>query len=221
MDSLRYILKKYKVDYYQQLPIRLPISRFHDLPKLFKELGYTKGVEIGVQKGRYSQWLCKLNPNLKLYLVDPWEAYPDYVEQDTKEEQPILDEYLQCTKERLANYNVEFIQKYSMDAVGDFEDESLDFVFIDGNHTFEYVVEDIAKWSRKVRKGGIVSGHDYWNSADGRAWAGETDREKMKLCQVKYVVDSYTLANKINPWFITTNDRCNSWFWVQTEGGNT
>jgi hypothetical protein len=220
MDTLNKILKHYKIDYFQGLPIKLPISRFVDFPALLRKLGMNVGVEIGVQKGRYSRVLCMKNPNLKLYCVDPWTAYPEYVEQNTPEEQPLLDEFLQCAKERLAPYNVEFVQKYSMDAVNDFEDESLDFVFIDGNHTFEYVVEDIAQWEKKVKVGGIVAGHDYWNSIDGRAWAGDTDLERMKLCQVKDAVDSWTLTNRIKPWFIMTGDRCNSWFYVKENYDN-
>ena len=48
-----------------------------------------------------------------------------------------------------------------MDAVKDFKDESLDFVYIDANHGYESTKEDIREWSKKVKKGGIVSGHDY------------------------------------------------------------
>ncbi len=48
-----------------------------------------------------------------------------------------------------------------MDALADFEDESLDFVYIDGNHAAPWVDDDIREWSKKVRKGGVVSGHDY------------------------------------------------------------
>jgi predicted O-methyltransferase YrrM len=53
-----------------------------------------------------------------------------------------------------------------MEAVKDFKDESLDFVFIDGNHQYSYVLEDITEWSKKVRSGGIVSGHDYFEFLD-------------------------------------------------------
>ena len=53
------------------------------------------------------------------------------------------------------------IRKSSLDAASDFEDGSLDFVYIDANHAFEYVVADIAAWTPKVRDGGVVSGHDY------------------------------------------------------------
>ena len=53
------------------------------------------------------------------------------------------------------------MRKSCIDALIDFEDESLDMIFIDANHSFDRVKEDIENWSKKVRKGGIVSGHDY------------------------------------------------------------
>ena len=103
-----------------------------------------------------------------------------------------------------------------MQALEDFLDNSLDFVFIDANHTFEYVVNDIAEWSKKVRPGGIISGHDFLNSIDLKekdVWGGaKTYIERLKLCQVKDAVLNWTKTNRINPWFITINK---TWFWVK------
>lgn len=48
-----------------------------------------------------------------------------------------------------------------MDVVKQFKDESLDFVYIDGNHSFQHVVNDLCEWEKKVKVGGIVAGHDY------------------------------------------------------------
>ena len=102
-----------------------------------------------------------------------------------------------------------------MESITDFLDNSLDFVFIDGNHSFEYATEDIAQWSKKVKPGGIVAGHDYWNSIDiKKYWVKiENETDRRKLCQVKYVVDAWTKANDIKPWF--TIDKGLSWFWVK------
>ena len=212
MDTLEYIKDKYKLDLEQPLPIKLPIERFKEFPKLMRELGFTKGVEIGVATGRYSKWLCHQMPKLKLFLVDPWEAYSDYVEHHYSSD--VLNGCYEQAKERLANYNVEFIRKYSMDAVKDFLDDSLDFVFIDGNHSFEYVTEDIAAWSKKVKPGGIIAGHDYWNSINlKKYWATiENEDQRRKLCQVKYVVDAWTKANDIHPWFRLKDP---VWFWIK------
>jgi SAM-dependent methyltransferase len=167
---------------------------------------------------------------LKLYCVDPWIPYPRYVEMC---DQQGIDEYngaFEAAKTRLSGKNVEFIRKFSMDAVKDFEDNSLDFVYIDGNHSFEYAIADIAEWERKVKPGGIVAGHDYWNSVTvdpnhfkhhllGVDKHEPLGIEKMKLCQVQDAIEAWTKTNYIKPWFITKPEERNraggSWFYVK------
>ena len=87
-----------------------------------------------------------------------------------------------------------------MDAVEDFEDNSLDFVFIDGAHDFKNVAMDICEWAKKVRPGGIVYGHDYkrWNP---RSYVG-----KRYTVDVKDVVQAYMYSKGINPWFALENE---------------
>ena len=63
--------------------------------------------------------------------------------------------------EVLSNYNVKIIKEPSVIASLSVPDNSLDFVHIDAKHTFDYCMEDLITWSRKVKKGGIISGHDY------------------------------------------------------------
>lgn len=132
----------------------------NDLAFHLAELGLNEGAEIGVLGGTYSIILCEANPKLKLYCVDIWNRKGKYEEAQV----------------RLAPYNAKLIRKLSMDAVRDFKDGSLDFVYIDADHHFDAAMEDVIAWSRKVRKGGIVSGHDYDNSSD---------------CGVKDAVDMY------------------------------
>ncbi len=105
--------------------------------------------------------------------------------------------------ERTKDYDCTLIKGWSSDIVKDFEDNSLDFVFIDGNHALEYVIEDIAKWSPKVREGGIISGHDYFRG------------HGKNLMHAKDAVNTWTYCYKINPWFIFAKDKCPSWFWVK------
>jgi hypothetical protein len=99
------------------------------------------------------------NPTLELYGVDPHQTYSEYKDY-------ALNSTMRRIKaeahERLDQYpTYHFVEKFSMDALEDFEDESLDFVYIDANHADPWVTEDITEWAKKVRKGGVVSGHDY------------------------------------------------------------
>ena len=113
-----------------------------------REQGYKIGAEIGVADGRYSEILCKTIPELRLLSVDPFYR-PGHYEKAV---------------ERLKPFPLSQIKRQtSIEASLGVADEALDFVFIDGNHSFDYVMEDIIAWSRKVRKGGIVAGHDYYH----------------------------------------------------------
>ncbi len=204
--TLEYIMKKYNLTLGKS-PIYLPIGR-KGLAQLFAELDFNEGAEIGVEQGLFSEELCKANSNLVLDCIDAWCAYKGYRDHVR---QGKLDRYFLETTERLKPYGCNIIRRWSMDAVEEFSDASLDFVYIDANHNFKYVAEDIAEWSKKVKPGGIVAGHDYV-------------RNKSSIdCHVKPVVDCWCYTFKINPYFIVTRgdkerlpgDNFPSWFWVK------
>jgi len=130
-----------------------------ELAKYFAELGFKVGAEVGVYRGDYSAELCANNPELKLYCIDSWGTpLPGKGEGVDKKNA------FRKAQKLLAPYNCELIKKFSMDAVKDFEDNSLDFVYIDADHHYPLVRNDIREWAKKVHKGGIVSGHDYITS---------------------------------------------------------
>ena len=131
----------------------------YDLIKYFGELGFNKGAEIGVAAGYFSEAMFKVIPNLKLYCVDIWRQYRGNPWSKNKEKNIAM---LEEARSRLSKYDAELIQDMSMEAVKRFENDSLDFVFIDANHSFDYVMEDLIEWSKKVRVSGIVSGDDYY-----------------------------------------------------------
>jgi predicted O-methyltransferase YrrM len=135
-----------------------------DLARYFNELGFRIGAEIGVYDGYFSEELCKHIPGLKLYAIDSWQTYKNYKIGYTDIQLALA---YRITHERLEKYDTEIIKAFSMDAVKDFKDNSLDFVYIDGNHEYSHVKEDIEMWTPKVRKGGVVSGHDYYITRSG------------------------------------------------------
>jgi SAM-dependent methyltransferase len=198
MNALDYIKKKYSVMENKGI-IRLPISRWDALPTLFKELGYKKGVEIGVYKGNFSEVLCRLIPSLDLTSVDAWLVYKGYKDYGVRD---LETEAYNLAVERSKKYGFKIIKAWSQDAVNSFEDESLDFVFIDGNHDFKHVVEDVDAWSKKVRKGGIVAGHDFF-------------RNHYKDFGVREALPAWCEYKEIPILFVVAKDKCPSWFYIK------
>jgi hypothetical protein len=165
------------------------------LSYLFNTLDYKIGAEIGVDLATYSNILCKRMPTLKLYCIDPWSNY------DVGRATPDLDREIiyKAAKEALERFNVRIIRKYSMEAVNEFGDNSLDFVYIDGDHRYSFVKEDLIEWGKKVRPGGIISGHDYYS----------------RRPDVLRAVGEYTKETNIERWFITDISKPSSYFWMK------
>lgn len=167
----------------------------NQLGSLFAELGYTKGAEIGVKKGQFSAVLMTPNPKLTLWCVDPWAAYWEINSANR------MEGYYKLAVANLARFPGAVIKRgYSVDVAKEVEDRSFDFVYIDGAHDFDNVIQDLIAWGRKVRSGGIIAGHDYVHS----------DR-----CQVIYAVDAYRLSRGVHQWYLTC-DWPQSFFWVQS-----
>ena len=121
-----------------------------------------KGVEIGVFKGDFSKNILT-NWNGTLYMVDVWRPLGGEYE-DSSNHSEHKDAYQQ-TMDNIRGFEDRGIMIRGTSKVTSeiFEDESLDFIFIDANHAYDFVVEDINLWFPKLKKGGIFSGHDYIN----------------------------------------------------------
>lgn len=182
------------------LPIALPVGRAV-LGPMFAAAGFTRGAEIGVWEGKFAETLCRPNPGLSLTCVDPWQTMPDYKE--GKNTQARMADAFRSARRRLMPFSCEFLKMTSVDAADRVKDGSLDFVYIDGNHLFEHVLQDLKRWVPKVRTGGIVAGHDY----------GVRDKDKTFI-QVKPAVDQFTREHAIAPWFVLSADRSASYLWV-------
>lgn len=194
---------------YKGRPFHIPNCGRDTLPEFFKERGYTIGAEIGVYKGEFTELFCKAG--LKMFAIDPWKAFTGQGKTQNRQER---QDFLYGHAQRLlAPYDCTFIRKTSMDALKDFKDESLDFVYIDGDHSFRYIAEDLCEWTKKVKKGGIVSGHDYYYTHPNA---------HMKV-QIKPVIDAYVEVFGIDSFYVfgdlenpkTKNDKPPSWMFFK------
>lgn len=205
-EAVRYILNKYHLDDLGDIyPIAINDSRSTGLLGLFKEFNYKIGVEVGVEEGIFSEEICKAVPDITIHSIDSWAAYSA---DGAPRGQRKAERHYGTAINRLSAYpNCHVLKKFSAEAILQFEDQSIDFVYIDGNHTFDYVITDIIKWSKKVKSGGIVSGHDYKKSTD------------TVLFHIIEATNVYTSAHKISPWFMFTDfyrrKTAPSWMWVK------
>ena len=199
--TLEHIARKYSIDLGQKSPIRLPQIQRPEFARLFNELGFVRGAEIGVAQGHHAKLIFEANPTMRLLCVDIWDLYDGYNEYTDR-----IHRYYREAQERLAPYNVRFIKNFSMDALKDAPND-LDFVYIDGAHDFKNVAMDICEWSKKVRVGGIVAGHDYKHSY-----------RKGYPVEVKHVVQAFCYVRGIHPWFVMDRPGNEAWFYVRQEG---
>lgn len=212
--TLDFILDKYGVRG-KKSPIYLHCSRKVTLPRLINQLGFFAGAEVGVARGHNAANMCARAPYLKLYAIDAWKPYFGCTHGETDES---FERVYKTAVWRLKPYNVEIIRDWSEHAAGTFADNILDFVFIDAAHDYDNVTKDIKLWSKKVRPGGIIAGHDYCDPNPDRKLGYYEE-----IYNVKKAVDDWVKAHKIKPLFIldkgSGGDLAPTWFWVKGKNG--
>lgn len=132
--------------------------------------GWRHGAELGVSTGRFTTFLCGIALDMHMLAVDLWAPQPSNnvrTGAQTYAGWP-FDEALEKFKahnERWYPDRVKIMRMRTSEAAKLVEDGSLDFVFIDADHSYEGALADILDWTPKVRPGGMVSGHDYnWST---------------------------------------------------------
>lgn len=152
------------------------------------------GVEIGVLAGAHALNILQTLSIKKLYLIDPYKVYDEYLDIKSpgfhvmrKKAEGILKPF----KDKII-----WIIKKSSDAAIDVPN-NLDFVYIDGNHAYKYCLEDIMNYWSKIKKGGIIGGHDYYNKGEAR--------------EVKKAVDEFRGKNKLRVHSVVGDGACDWW----------
>lgn len=203
-----FLIRKFNIPSHRlrgPMPIEVNFHR-NDLAQLFAELGFNRGAEVGVAEGKYSEVLLKANPEMELLLVDPWHAYSENPQNKTGEKHKFA--YGETIRRTTGYPGVSIAMQTSMEAVREVAERLpeylLDFVYIDGHHGFDYVMQDLIEWSKRVRSGGIVSGDDFYYLDPKRWGAGPVE-----------AVMAYTQAHKINPWFIFQGHKSIDFMWVK------
>ena len=153
-------------------------------------------LEIGVHEGKFSELLLNKFQPQKMYLVDPWIYESDFIYKkalyggnfSSLEGQKILDDRYEKVKlkfkKQIKSGQIILIRKRSEEVFKLFEDNFFDFIYIDGNHTFEYVKADIANSLKKIKDEGVIICDDYGNIG---WWEDGVSKAVNQLCNENIV----------------------------------
>jgi hypothetical protein len=135
------------------------------------------GAEIGVHEGDFSRRILRLARPRRLHLIDPWRyesaethaqsLYGGRLGGDQARMDARYAAVLRRFRREVASGQVDVRRQRSDEACAAFEDDSLDWVYIDGDHRYEQVLRDLELYSRTVKPGGLLTGDDY---GDGGWW---------------------------------------------------
>jgi hypothetical protein len=139
---------------------------------VIQENGYRNVAEVGIGYGTHAKYILKNNDIDKLHLVDPMVFYPNdaFSDEIYKCETRVsgvkpFDELHDLICKELDPWSSKYVwHRMRSLEITDLQipDGSLDCVFVDGDHSYEAVKQDLPFWWRKIRVGGQMLGDDYW-----------------------------------------------------------
>lgn len=199
------------------------ITRNELMMEITKEFPFGKGVEVGTFKGEFSKEILQ-NWNGTLYMVDVWRPLSDEEYLDSSNHGNFVNGVYGEAMKNISGYEDQGIMIRATSEISSklFEDNSLDFVYIDANHAYDYVVQDIELWYPKLKQGGYLCGHDYidldWyndpnfaeNKKDKHIWTNDFYHG---VFGVNPAVDEFCKKNDYEPR--VTNEWFGSWHLIK------
>ena len=178
----------YDIQYYYPNYPNCPRGFIEFLRKYYRGRKNLVGAEVGVYEGENAVNILKYLPVKKLYLIDPYQNYPDYTEnEDSSTDQKELDSAQIRAFQKLSKSKnkIVWINEFSDIAHKKIQEE-LDFVYLDANHSYGFVKRDMENYYPLLKKRGILAGHDIEPSTHPGVLFAFTDfvKEKNLLCHI-------------------------------------
>jgi hypothetical protein len=157
-------------------------------------------VEIGVHKGDFSEQILNITNPKELNLIDPWkheesDTYKDaWYGGKARRGQQEMDQRYQSVCNRfqtdIATGKVKIHRDYSEGGLSRFPDNSLDWIYIDRNHLYEFVKKDLELSFEKTKPGGYITGDDYmeegwWQGGVKKAVDEFVENKPVRLVKLK------------------------------------
>jgi len=181
------------------------LPRRERIPGLLKDLKVQKICEVGVHAGSNFKRLLHCEPQ-QAVAVDIWKSDALTSQNDRENSVNELEGFYQniCELKKKHPF-IEIQRMFSVEAAKLYPDGHFDYVYIDADHTYPAVKEDILAWWPKVRSGGILGGHDYKDKKISRK----------VFCGVKQAVNEFVFENDLVCNFAQTPERCPSWLIIK------
>jgi hypothetical protein len=162
--------------------------------------------EIGVANGSFSETILTLNNPTKLLLIDAWENFNlGYTDDNMVPSDDQQKRYTDVCKKFEKNTNVHIIRSKSGDAVKALDDNMLDWVYIDGDHSYQGCFSDLKDYDKKVKPDGYICGHDWL--PDGYSIDGfSVNQAVIDFVEEKnYIITFITKEKKFKSYVISKN----------------
>ena len=129
----------------------------------------TAGVEVGTGFGSMAIWMTRFIPTLSMLCVDSFCEYngDDGMSDVMREDGKTVEDFVRWRFANEGDGRLSLLKTTSTEAASIVADGSQDFVFIDADHRYESVLNDITLWLPKVRSGGLICGHDFCDTWPG------------------------------------------------------
>jgi hypothetical protein len=199
------------------------LNRRVDIGAVLNELGLLgQGVELGVFRGDFAEQLLSTWKGGPLLLIDAWLHLPDYFDSWNLSDKEMEGNY-HVTRHKLAGFTqrTQFFRMRSEVAATIVAENSCDFIHIDANHSYLAVTRDLQMWYPKLRIGGLMSGHDYFDAEADESFEPilVNDSEPMKLDRltsygVKSAVDHFVRGVRVE--LSVTCEQLPTWYFIKT-----
>lgn len=158
--------------------------------------------EIGVARGQFSRQVRSVCRPSLLVLIDPWmeqdqgQYFRDTNNVRQTQQDGRYNKILRTFASKKPGRECRVLRTFSVDASKHFENGTFDWVFIDGNHSFEACLEDLRVWAPKVKNDGLICGHDYAAHASARSSRyGVVEAVSMFLSETSYSLAAVTVEH--------------------------
>ena len=179
------------------------INNREEFYQLIDTNDYKVCAEIGVQMGNFSEYLLKSNSLTILYLIDCWTYQDNYLDMANVNNAQQEYYYRHVLRKFKSDSRVKIIRDFSSKACSMFDDGSFDFIYLDADHSYEAIKNDIENWYSKLRSGGMMAGHDYFNGVVPQGNFG-----------VKTAVDEFVQKHNYT-LYLTNEEQWQSWYFFK------